>query len=217
MAPAKGEGMMRNVQRFAAIIGVGFTLTPAISLGQAITVQPSGQIVQETPAASTIPPEDQASKEQLAKLFEVMRIREQVQSVRKMVPLMVEGQIQQQSKAIESQMSRTKMTPEQRTAVEQITRKYVDKAVNIYPVEEMVDDMTSIYQRYLSRDDVDGMIAFYSSQAGQHLLDAQPKIAQEYMPLVMKRVAERTKGLTAEMMKETEELTRPSQSAPAQK
>lgn len=208
---------MRNVQRFVAIIGVGFTLSSAISLGQAITVQPSGQIVQETPAESTIRPEDQASKEQLAKLFEVMRIREQVQSVRKMVPLMVEGQIQQQSKAIETQMSHTKMTPEQRAAVEQITRKYVEKAVNIYPVEEMVDDMTSIYQRYLSRDDVDGMIAFYSSQAGQHLLDAQPKIAQEYMPLVMKRVAERTKGLTAEMMKETEELTRPSQPAPAQK
>jgi hypothetical protein len=37
------------------------------------------------------------------------------------------------------------------------------------------------------------------------------------MPLVMKRVAERTKGLTAEMMKEAEQLTRPSQPAPAQK
>ena len=35
------------------------------------------------------------------------------------------------------------------------------------------------------------------SPAGQHLLDAQPKIAQEYMPLVMQRTQERTKTLTA--------------------
>ncbi len=43
---------------------------------------------------TAIPPEDQATKEQLAKLFDVMRIRDQMQSMRKIVPTMVQTQMQ---------------------------------------------------------------------------------------------------------------------------
>jgi hypothetical protein len=46
------------------------------------------------------------------------------------------------------------------------------------------------------------MIGFYNSPAGQHLLDAQPLIAKEYMPMVMGKVAERSQAMTREMMKE---------------
>jgi len=53
---------------------------------------------------------------------------------------------------------------------------------------------------------VDGLIAFYSSPAGQHLLNAQPAIAQEYMPIVMGKVQERSVAMTKEMMKEMAEI-----------
>ncbi len=78
--------------------------------------------------------------------------------------------------------------------------------MDLYPPDEMVADMTVLYQQHLSRDDVDGMIAFYSSPAGQHLLDAQPLIAREYMPIVMTRVTERSKAMMKEMMKEMAEI-----------
>ena len=201
----------------AAVLVPGLLVASLTSFAQAYTVQPSGSLVQEQPATPAIPPEDQATKEQLAKLFEVMRIREQVQSVRKMVPLMVEGQIKEQARALTSQVSpKSNLTPEKREQLQKLAEKYVDKAVNIYPVDEMLDDMTTIYQRYLTREDVEAMINFYSSPAGQHLLDAQPKIAREYMPMVMQRVSERTKNLTAEMMKEAAEITETQKSAPAQ-
>ncbi len=98
---------------------------------------------------------------------------------------MVESQMREQLKTRSAVAGGAKITAEQRAAMEQISHKYLEKAMNIYSIDEMISDMTSIYQGYLSREDVDGMIAFYSSSAGQHLLDAQPKIAQEYMPLVM--------------------------------
>lgn len=185
---------------FAALAAFGLALGSLPAVAQAYSVQPSGALVQESPAQA-IPPEDQATAEQLGRLFQAMRIREQVQSLRNLIPTMVEGQIREQSRALGSQ---SKLTVEQRTAVEQISHKYIEKAINIYSIDEMIGDMTSIYQRYLTREDVDTMIAFYSSSAGQHLLDAQPRITKEYMPLVMKRVQERTRLLTTEMIKEAE-------------
>ena len=189
---------------FAAVAVFGLALGSLPAVAQAYSVQPSGALVRESPA-QTIPPEDQATAEQLGRLFQAMRIREQVQSLRNLIPTMVEGQIREQSRALGTQ---SKPTAEQRAAVEQISHKYLEKAINIYSIDEMIGDMTSIYQRYLTREDVDGMIAFYSSSAGQHLLDAQPKISKEYMPLVMTRVQERTRLLTAQMMKEAAAATR---------
>jgi len=170
-------------------------------------------------AAPSIPLEDQATKEQLTKLFEVMRIRDQVQSVRRIIPPAIESQLKQQMQAItEQNPSGSQLTASQRAQFDQLMRKYMEKAVNLYPVDEMLDDMTGLYQHYLTREDVDAMIAFYSSPAGQHLLDAQPRIAQEYMPLVMNRMQERSKALTAEMMKDVAALKESSgKPAPAHK
>jgi uncharacterized protein len=204
---------MKRTHVFAAVLGIGLTLAPFASWSQAAPVEPSGAPSQAQPAQNAIPPEDQPTKEQLLKLFGVMRIRDQMQSMRKIVPMMVQSQIHEQISAINAQTNPgLKLTSAQRAAMDSLVQKYVDKAVNLYPVEEMIDDMTSLYQEHLTREDLDAMIEFYSSAAGQHLLDAQPKIAQEYMPLVMKRTAERTKTLTAEMMKDMAAL---KQSNPA--
>ncbi len=206
---------MSSSKRILISIAGLIALVPLQALAQAFTVDPSGQMAQEK-TAPVIPAEDRPSKEQLAKLFDVMRIRQQVQSVRNVVPTMVEGQMREQSQAIRSQIpAGTKLTTEQREKLDQLARKYVDKAVNIYPIDEMLADMTEIYQRHISREDIDAMIAFYSSTPGQHLLDAQPVITQEYMPLVMQRVAERTKTMTADMMKEAAEITKPAKTGPA--
>jgi hypothetical protein len=208
---------MKRAHTFAAVLGIGLMLAPFASWSQAPPAEPSGASSQAQPVQNAIPPEDQPTKEQLLKLFEVMRIRDQMQSMRKIVPMMVQSQIQEQLKAMNSQMDPgSKLTADQRAAMDGLIRKYVEKAVNLYPVEEMIDDMTLLYQEHLTREDVDAMIVFYSSPAGQHLLDAQPKIAQEYMPLVMKRAAERTKTLTAEMMKDMAALKQSSNPASGQ-
>ncbi len=104
--------------------------------------------------------------------------------------------------------------------MQEVMSKYVGKAMDLYPTEEMFTDIGAIYQRHLSKDDVDGMIAFYTSPAGQHLLDAQPVIAQEFMPVVMKKVSERGQAMMKEMMKEMAEIapsTKPSSAQPGAK
>jgi hypothetical protein len=187
------------------MFGAVLLLLPMASFAQAPPEASSpGTSVQ---TAQTIPPEDQATKEQLAKLFEVMRIRDQMQSVQRIIPTTVESQLKEQMQAIMAQNpSGPQLTTEQREQLDRLMHKYMEKAVNLYPIDEMLADMTGLYQHYLTREDVDAMIAFYGSTAGQHLLDAQPKIAREYMPLVMSRMSERSKALTAEMMKDVTEL-----------
>jgi hypothetical protein len=176
---------------------------------QAYAVGADGQMQQEKQPPA-IAPENQATAEQLSKLFELMRLSDQMKAMQRMVPSMVTQQIQASMKqSMEGLPTESKPTAAQREQMEKVMTKYVGKAMDLYPTDEMQRDMSSIYQRHLSKDDVDGLIAFYSSAPGQHLLDAQPVIAQEYMPLVMGKVTERSRTLTQEMMKEMAAIVPP--------
>jgi hypothetical protein len=52
--------------------------------------------------------------------------------------------------------------------------------------EQIVDLCVPIYDKYLSEEDLDGILVFYKSPAGKHLLQAQPKILQESMEVGQK-------------------------------
>jgi len=202
-------------------VAVGLlSMTTVAGRAQAIAVGADGSMQQEKQAA-VIAPENQATTDQLAKLFEVMRIKQQMQSMKTMVPGMVQQQIQSAMKQTEAELpAGSKMTPELRDKLQAIMNKYVAKSMDLYPTDEMLTDMTAIYQKHLSKDDVEGLTTFYGSPAGQHLLDAQPVIAQEYMPLVMGKVGQRSQAMTKEMMKEMADVvpaSKPAQSKPAAK
>ena len=206
---------MIRIIKYAAVIGIALALAPW-TIAQTPADQPAATQAQ----TAAIPPDQQPTKEQLAKLFEMTRLRKQVQSVQKMMQSMIQQQINAQAKEGAANLPGGSLTPDRQAAIAKITDKYLEKAFNIVSIDELLDDMTAIYQRHVSRSDVDAMIAFYSSTAGQHLLDAQPVIMQEYMPVVMKRVQERSKVLADEQTKEMEELTRsmaPPADKPAQK
>jgi hypothetical protein len=174
------------------------------------------QASRQAAATTTVPSDQQPTQEQLIKLFEVMRIKQQMQSMRQIVPSMVQQQIQSAMKQTESQLpAGSKLTPEQREKMQAIMSKYVGKAMDLYPADEMMTDMSGIYQKHLSKDDVDALIVFYSSPAGQHLLDAQPAIAQEFMPIVMAKVTQRSQAMTREMVKEMAEVGPGTKSSPA--
>jgi hypothetical protein len=205
------ERMIRTI-RAAMILGVAVATSSALGFAQSTaTSAASGQT-----SVVAVPADQEPTTEQLTKLFEVMRLKEQMQSMRQMVPAMVQQQVKAATAETEAGLPPgSKLTPEQRAAMEKVMNKYVAKAIDIYPADEMLTDMSGIYQRHLSKDDVDGMIAFYSAPAGQHLLDAQPLIAKEYMPIVMSKVTERSQAMTKEMIKEMTEIWQSlKQSAP---
>ena len=201
-----------KVTTIVGMVAAGlFLMAPVDGRSQAIAVGADGTMQQERPAA-VIAPENQASPEKLAKLFEVMRIKQQMQSMKTMVPGMVQQQIESAMKEFPTQ---SKLTPEQREKLQAIMNKYVAKSMELYPADEMLTDMTGIYQKHLSKEDVQGLTTFYSSPAGQHLLDAQPVIAQEYMPMVMGKVGQRSQAMTREMVKEMAGIAPPSKPAQA--
>jgi uncharacterized protein len=192
---------------------------PSAALAQTPAGQRVDTIARAVPAA--IPADQQATKEQLAKLFELMRVREQVTSLTKMIPVLVQQQMTTQMKQLQQNNPAIASIPEeQRQAITKLTNKFMERAMDLYKTDEMLTDMTVLYQKYMTSSDVDGIIAFYSSPAGQHLLNAQPVILQEYLPQVMQRMQNRSKVLINEMQKEMMEFIKsnaPSADKPAQK
>ena len=158
------------------------------------------------PPPRVIAPGDQPSKEQVQRLFEVMRLKQQMDTMMNSMSTMMQQQISSQIKS----MAGDNLPVDKQAELDRIMHKYMQRALELYPVSEMVGDMTAIYQKHLSKDDVDAYIAFYNSPAGQHLLDEQPAIMKEYLPVVSQRMQERSKTLNEEMMKDLEGLAKPS-------
>ena len=158
-------------------------------------------------AAADIPVDQQPTKEQMARLFEVMRLHAALQSTMKAIPTMIQQQLSSQMNDYYSKLpAGAQPTEEQKTRLQELLGKYLDRAATLYSADDMMADIMGIYQRHLTRADVDAYVAFYTSPAGQHLLDAQPVIMQEYMPLVMQRVQTATKELTDEMNKDAQTI-----------
>jgi TonB family protein len=194
------------------------SLVPSSGLAQTPAGQTVDTIARAVPAA--IPADQQATKEQLVKLFELIRVREQVASLTKMIPVLVQQQMTTQMKQLQNNPAIASIPEEQRQAITKLTNKFMERAMDLYKTDEMLADMTVLYQKYITSSDVDGIIAFYSSPAGQHLLNAQPVILQDYLPQVMQRMQNRSKVLIDEMQKEMMEFIKsnaPSADKPAQK
>jgi hypothetical protein len=61
----------------------------------------------------------------------------------------------------------------------------IDKTMNAYwkdlPVDDIIDVMIPVYQKHLTKGDVDILIAFYSGPTGQKVLKEMPAIMSESM------------------------------------
>lgn len=212
-AIAKQRGFMKTLNSLIAVTGLA--LAPfALAQSPAVASAPAAK----APAAeaAVVPPEQQATREQLTKLFQVMRLREQFDSMTKMMPAIVQQQVHEQLSEMAAAIPGGKqLSPQQQAALDKLMAKYMQKATTLYPADEMMNDAMAVYQHHMSRTDVDAFIAFYSSTPGQHLLNAQPVIMKEYMPVVTGKVQARTKELYAEMAEDMQNFLKaqPPQSA----
>ena len=200
---------MKKTICFAAALGV--MMLPCAAFAQAPAAQPSTAPAAVMAEPSGLPADQQPTKEQLIKLFELMHVRDQLASVTKMIPALVQQQMKTQMQQMQKDHPEmAMMSEEKQQAAGMVMDKFMARVFDIYTPDEMISDMADIYQKHLSRSDVDGMIAFYSSPAGQHMVAMTPVIMQEYMPLVMQRMQERMKPLTDEMSKEMEQIAKPA-------
>ncbi len=107
------------------------------------------------------------------------------------------------------------MTPPQRQKFEQIVSDMMAESLQAYPPDEMISDMLPIYRKYLDKSEVEAMIAFYSSPAGQKVLDIQPRIMRDFMAVMMPKMEERMQPALARMQDRLRELAAETQPEPA--
>jgi hypothetical protein len=199
-----------------ALLLVPFALAPCVA-AQAPGVQvPAAKAANDAPPAHDTTARDKPTREQLLTLFSVMRIRAQTEEMLKMVPAALQQQLQSEEQEVEISLSPGggELTDDQKAARDEVTTKYFQMTASIYPMDEMLNDMVEVYQRHLTREDVDAITAFYRSTPGQHILDAQPLMAKEVMPAVMKKLESRNKDLVEHYRKELNDAMGPPKVAP---
>lgn len=151
-------------------------------------------------AAASVP-----SKEEVLKFMEVLRIRPQLTQYF--------DAIAKQAKTGAEEGLRHKIpdaTPAQLAEVDQ----FAEGLFKDMPVDEMIDAMVPIYQRHLTKDDLQAILAFYSSPVGEKLQREQPAMMQEGMQ-VGGEIGRRRLGTVMQQMDEfIEKMAKENQKRP---
>jgi len=145
-----------------------WVLILSIVIGCVCTQAQTGTSAQSKAATTS----DAPSREEVMKLLELMRAK------RNMVVAM-EGYLNAAKQGFRQTFTERfpDATPEQLALADAVWGE-IFKDVSY---DELLDRVVSIYERHLTKQDVAAMTAFYSSTAGQKLLNEMPAIMQESM------------------------------------
>lgn len=122
------------------------------------------------PLAGAAPPSDA----QVDRLLDVMRARKSVEA---MVPQVQAMQQQMVAQLVAGQP----LTPEQQLALDRIVYRANAQMLARVSWNNMQPLYRDIYRQTFSADDMDAMVGFYGSPAGQNLLDKMPRLMQHTM------------------------------------
>lgn len=146
-----------------------------------------------------------ASREDIRKLFDVMHIRDQMKQVM--------DQVLQQMKSMNHEQIK-KHDPE--VTDEEIAKldAMSDQFLKDLPIDEMLDDMVPVYQKHLTRADVDAMVGFYSSPTGQKILTEMPAMTAEGMQAMQPRMKKMMDDVSDKMEKMAKEEAQKQKAKP---
>jgi hypothetical protein len=116
------------------------------------------------------------TREEVLKLFDLLQITKTMDAV-------IDA-TKQQSMEIAEQMVRERMpniTPEQKKQFSDMVDDVMRQSLGAEAIQEMLAATIPVYQRHLTKSDLDAMVAFYSSPVGQKILHEQPAMVQESM------------------------------------
>ena len=149
---------MTSRQRVAA---VGVMLLSLLSFSTAQNA------AEATPSAQEAP-----TREEVLKFLDLMHSRQQM-------ALIMDGMAAQFKQGAEEGFKKKvpNAAPEQLAKVDAL----FGDIFKSLPIDEMVEAIVPIYQKHLSRSDLNAATAFYSSPAGQRILKELPAISSEAM------------------------------------
>ncbi len=152
-------------------------------------------------AAFAAPAQVRANDAQVDKLLEVMRARQTLDAMMPQVDAL-------QRQAVAQATADKPLTPEQQAKLDRLLDKSAASVRRALSWEKMEPLYRDIYRQTFTAEDMDAMIGFYGSPAGQKLLDKMPQLMQNTMAGVQKLLA----PMMDEMQRDLEaELQAPAQ------
>ncbi len=135
----------------------------------------------------------QASKEDVMKLLDTMRVKEQTAAL---LQVTFDDAKTAARQAFLADVE--KPTPEDMQRLDRL----LDGFTRAFSVDQMIEDMVPIYQKHLTKSDVEGLIAFYSTPLGQKLLNEMPAMTEEAMQVSSERMRSRLDEMMEKIKKE---------------
>jgi len=140
-----------------------------------------------------------ASKEDIQRYLDTMHSRDMVKSMFDSMTKTMHQMVHQQ----------VEKEPGLGADFESRMNKMTDEMMRNFPIDELLDVMKPVYQKHLTKGDVDALIAFYSGPTGQKILKEMPAMTSEAMQAasgvtqkMMTKMMERVQTEIAQMLKE---------------
>jgi uncharacterized protein len=149
-----------------------------------------------------------ATREDLIKLFDIMKIHDQMAQV-------MESVAKQQRTMIHENMRKRlpQVTDQELARLDQFT----SDVMKDLPIDGLLDDMVPVYQKHLNKRDVDAMSTFYASATGQKLMKEMPAMTAESMQAagprmqaLMDKMMDRIEKMVEEDRKKQHDSPRPA-------
>jgi hypothetical protein len=157
---------------FLAILELSLAGQPS-SKSVSAQPQPAGKgqaSAAKSSASQSVSADAKPTAAQVLKLLQLLRVRDELQATL--------DTMKQQMKGEAEQAFRDKIpnpTAEQLKSVNGI----LDQSFAELSLDDLITDLVPIYQRHLTRGDVQALVTFYSSPPGQKILREQPAILRE--------------------------------------
>ena len=123
-------------------------------------------------AQTTAASDDTPTKADVLKFMDLLQVRARMEQ---MMDGMKNGMKEGARAGFKTKV--TDASPAQLEKVDAIT----DIIFKDFPIDEMIDAIVPIYQKHLTKSDLESIIAFYASPVGQKLLKEQPAMMAESM------------------------------------
>jgi len=161
-----------------------------------------------TGVAQQSPADAPASKEDVQKYLDVMHSRE-------MVTQMLEAMSKPMHQMTHEQYLKDK--DKLPADFEERTNKMMDDMLKGFPWDEFLQAMVPVYQKHLTKGDIDAIVAFYSAPTGQKLLREMPTMMGEMMETMMPLLRKHMDAMMARMQEQIAQIKKESGVKPADK
>jgi hypothetical protein len=153
------------------------------------------------------PADSPATKEDIQRYLEVTQSRE-------MMSKMIDAMMKPMHQIIREQYERDKdRLP---ADFEARSNKVMDDYLKKFPWDEIVQAMVPVYQKHLTKGDVDHLVAFYSSPTGQKFLREMPAITSEAMQVMLPLMRQRMDAMTRDVQRQIAEMSKQPEAKPGQ-